>query len=151
MCVSKPRSSAELRIMDWSSDVCSCYIVFSEPAVGVERGNGKGRAGKVLGAELVGRVQIAADDLGIKPRQTPFQRSVEDVLFAPQLGGVIGRGVVVVLAGRYQQRPAEQAGIVVLGNDRRQLILLRFEVRERSEERRVGKECVSTCRYRGSP
>src|SRR3546814_19872533 len=26
-----------------------------------------------------------------------------------------------------------------------------FEEVERSEERRVGKECASTCRYRGSP
>src|SRR3546814_11542828 len=29
--------------------------------------------------------------------------------------------------------------------------LLRYRYRIRSEERRVGKECVSTCRSRGSP
>src|SRR3546814_5255824 len=28
---------------------------------------------------------------------------------------------------------------------------VRFDVRDRSEERRVGKECVSACRYRWSP
>src|SRR3546814_13628843 len=29
--------------------------------------------------------------------------------------------------------------------------MLRLEEKQRSEERRVGKECVSTCRYRWSP
>src|SRR3546814_14951640 len=30
-------------------------------------------------------------------------------------------------------------------------LLIIFDRRDRSEERRVGKECVSTCRYRWSP
>src|SRR3546814_17669619 len=37
------------------------------------------------------------------------------------------------------------------GIDPRQKEKLRFATKARSEERRVGKECVSTCRSRGSP
>src|SRR3546814_12707403 len=35
--------------------------------------------------------------------------------------------------------------------DYQRIIALRTDAADRSEERRVGKECVSTCRSRGSP
>src|SRR3546814_1103016 len=44
----------------------------------------------------------------------------------------------------HQQRPQEDLL-------REFYVLLRRAVRNRSEERRVGKECVSTCRSRWSP
>src|SRR3546814_11515904 len=40
--------------------------------------------------------------------------------------------------------------LVLVGPDRR-LLVIDEEARHRSEERRVGKECVSTCRSRWSP
>src|SRR3546814_4561608 len=46
-----------------------------------------------------------------------------------------------IVAGRCRRSSASHAG-----RD-----LLAFQKQERSEERRVGKECVSTCRSRWSP
>src|SRR3546814_17119762 len=52
------------------------------------------------------------------------------------------------IAGFLRERLAEK--IVELRDDRQRIILERREM-NRSEERRVGKECVSTCRSRWSP
>src|SRR3546814_7382292 len=56
--------------------------------------------------------------------------------FAMTLVDPLGRG-----AGRKDRRDRERLGVAVGGH----------RVRPRSEERRVGNECVSTCRSRGSP
>src|SRR3546814_16619563 len=64
--------------------------------------------------------------------------------FGPLVGEVLaaidreGRGALVLL-GEAHRSEAEQA----------EALLAR--IRQRSEERRVGKECVSTCRSRWSP
>src|SRR3546814_1404310 len=92
----KQKTAYEMRISDWSSDVCSSDLV----AVG-------------------GGERLDAGARGV----------VEDVL----------RG----------QRPAR--GLAV-GAQAERLVGLRAEpLHQRSEERRVGKECVSTCRSRWSP
>src|SRR3546814_17806892 len=55
-------------------------------------------------------------------------------------------------AHRTQQRIAKPVVIGILGNQRRQRFLISGKQPERrSEERRVGTECVSTCRSRWSP
>src|SRR3546814_6272518 len=86
----KQKTAYEMRISDWSSDVCSSDL-FGLGAGGVERF----AAGRLVG-QLVGGGNILAHQL---------------------LELILDRGIV---AGR-------------------------------SEERRVGKECVSTCRSRWSP
>src|SRR3546814_13607707 len=48
----------------------------------------------------------------------------------------------IVLATNYSKRPIESQNAQSGGH---------WDVVDRSEERRVGKECVSTCRSRGSP
>src|SRR3546814_13906575 len=57
----------------------------------------------------------------------------------------------VVVINKYERRGAEDA----LRDVRRQMArnreLFHVDLEERSEERRVGKECVSTCRSRWSP
>src|SRR3546814_8137256 len=83
----KQKTAYEMRISDWSSDVCSSDLV---AAIGVERG--------------LGRLVAFGDDRG------------DAAGGGEELGG--------------------------LGVDDRQI---------RSEERRVGKECVRTCRSRWSP
>src|SRR3546814_3644389 len=90
----KQKTAYEMRISDWSSDVCSSDLQ--------------------LGQSLV----IAAGDLTQK--------------------------VDLPLIGAYQVANAlVSAGLVIAtGGDAAQT---------RSEERRVGKECVSTCRSRWSP
>src|SRR3546814_5297762 len=85
----KQKTAYEMRISDWSSDVCSSDLI--------GRGN-----------ERAEQVNLLADE-----RRPP------DLRRAQAIGG---------------------AGF---GEDRQDA--------ERSEERRVGKECVSTCRSRWSP
>src|SRR3546814_4816481 len=89
----KQKTAYEVRISDWSSDVCS--------------------------SDLVGRLGLFH-----RPRQQ-LQRDVLDP------GMILRRLAVLLLKVRNEN--------------------LRGRRVERSEERRVGKECVSTCRSRWSP
>src|SRR3546814_7839128 len=94
----KQKTAYEMRISDWSSDVCSSDLV--------------GRAIAPPGVEPRGRgMEIAAE---IDPR----------------------------IAGPERIQRIDFHGRVA--DDLEQLLV-------RSEERRVGKECVSTCRSRWSP
>src|SRR3546814_2542588 len=96
--VFKQKTAYEMRISDWSSDVCSSDLEARHPA---------GRAG------------------------APCRRGD-------------GRGVRLGLGRDHLQGKAARS--------RRDLLPdLRGGARARSEERRVGKECVSTCRSRWSP
>src|SRR3546814_2822014 len=87
----KQKTAYEMRISDWSSDVCSSDLRAAALAAG--------------GAERVERRVIALRDIAALRR---------------------------VDRRRGHQRAGE-------------------EIDQRSEERRVGKECVSTCRSRWSP
>src|SRR3546814_3137844 len=103
----KQKTAYEMRISDWSSDVCSSDLV-----------NGSGNAGQYEG-QANGSLATAEDDgdmVTCTPRScngsmrtTPCQIAVDD--------------------------SASRACATSI----------------RSEERRVGKECVSTCRSRWSP
>src|SRR3546814_4690132 len=98
----KQKTAYEMRISDWSSDVCSSDLL----------------------------------DLG-EIRAEHFRRHVE------------GRA------------PGDRRRFQILGHVEGELVLADLEIEvalqrlelpaERSEERRVGKECVSTCRSRWSP
>src|SRR3546814_7037858 len=85
----KQKTAYEMRISDWSSDVCSSDL-----------------EAQVQKLQLAGVAEVEADCLGIG--EDPAGLMVDE--------------------GRYDER-----------------------VDPRSEERRVGKECVSTCRSRWSP
>src|SRR3546814_5912845 len=93
----KQKTAYELRISDWSSDVCSSDLLSGQPAAGDARG------------------EVEAVEAEIRA-----QRRVHHI---------VG-----------EQRTD-------LGVDHH----LRATGANRSEERRVGKECVSTCRSRWSP
>src|SRR3546814_5244978 len=94
----KQMTAYEMRISDWSSDVCSSDLV---PEEGASRFR--------LGADEVIDLELGAD--------------------VDAAHGVVHQHDLGVGA----QRAGEQHLLLV-----------------RSEERRVGKECVSTCRYRWS-
>src|SRR3546814_2676838 len=81
----KQKTAYEMRISDWSSDVCS--------------------------SDLAARSAVA-----------------RPLIAARRIGRAVGRG-----------------------RDRHAAVVLAVLIRGRSEERRVGKECVSTCRSRWSP
>src|SRR3546814_12090975 len=104
----KQKTAYEMRISDWSSDVCSSDL---QPGR-------RDRVEKIAGAARDHARQQGAGGVDVRHHvDLPFQR--------PQF---VGRGRGVVEIGVH----AADAGI-------------------RSEERRVGKECVSTCRSRWSP
>src|SRR3546814_7989856 len=97
----KQKTAYELRISDWSSDVCSSDL--------------PDQPDEVLGAAG----QLEADQVGP-------QQALEDL---PPPGQLLEQ-----LGGRERDVQVEPDPQV-----------------RRSEERRVGKECVSTCRSRWSP
>src|SRR3546814_7565494 len=90
----KQKTAYEMRISDWSSDVCSSDL--------------------------------------------PAQREAH-----------AGGGDVEILARLHRQHPGD-AAFVETRLDREE-DAEHHDHDDRSEERRVGKECVSTCRYRWSP
>src|SRR3546814_15113427 len=99
----KQKTAYEMRISDWSSDVCSSDL----PEAFLDR--------LFAGHDAVGTVP---DD----ERAAAF----------------VGADPVLRRAGFLEDIAGFDAGLFDIGDD------------ERSEERRVGKECVSTCRYRWS-
>src|SRR3546814_16414042 len=115
----KQKTAYEMRISDWSSDVCSSDL--------------RGAQRVEVGCAAVQQdVRLASHDAGGRARDVE-QHHVEAVAgrFVPPRIGVGGVGRAQVRVGADAQ-PREG-------------------VAPRSEERRVGKECVSTCRSRGSP
>src|SRR3546814_9837890 len=88
----KQNTAYEVRISDWSSDVCSSDLFV----------DGRGRGDALVEARRLDEAQMHVDH-------------------RPRVAGVHHLQIVIV------------------------------DAFERSEERRVGKECVSTCRYRWSP
>src|SRR3546814_16728082 len=103
------RTAYEMRMSDWSSDVCSSDLLAA--------------LDRVL-EHMADRRATAVVDLRQRRRQ--------------------GRGVDA-LGDQIRQHAAQRRVL----HDRRELAKQRDQVR--SEERRVGKECVSTCRSRGRP
>src|SRR3546814_7568271 len=111
----KQRTAYEMRISDWSSDVCSSDL----PAPG-DSGDvcvGKMTAQRQRGAS----VQLADPRLG-----------------HPENGADLGQRELLEVVER-------QDDLVPLGQ------VVDRGAQQRSEERRVGTECVSTCRSRWSP
>src|SRR3546814_13914677 len=110
-----------MRISDWSSDVCSSDLVFF-PLVDGPRW-ARGEAGGVE-AMLAQPWQIHHEG---------FFEVAENFLFDP---------FEVVIMAALLEFAAQHIFPVAAPLDL---------VEQRSEERRVGKECVSTCRSRWSP
>src|SRR3546814_1880336 len=101
----KQKTAYEMRISDWSSDVCSSDLMRSSAGVIQEQAN------------------LALTDL----------RAVLGVLRDPGTGELLSK---------------PQPGF---GDIEELIDEARLAGMSRSEERRVGKECVSTCRSRWSP
>src|SRR3546814_4985028 len=105
---SKQKTAYEMRISDWSSDVCS-------------------------------------SDLATPPGQPA-------PVVVLQLQGAVGPATTEYLRRGLADANARRAAAVVLRIDTPGgLASSMRDIVRRSEERRVGKECVSTCRSRWSP
>src|SRR3546814_11403895 len=117
-----------MRISDWSSDVCSSDLLRDAPDTYF--------------------VQLARDN-----HNAPLIRAGEIVVAdqgGPQWGGWLpteGGLFVIEYRGGLNDYPDQRYPRV--SHDIVQTF--RDHKGRRSEERRVGKECVSTCRSRGSP
>src|SRR3546814_16085408 len=113
-----------MRISDWSSDVCSSDLRWRKAAKRVDR------------------------PLAIMAR--PVQRIGNRLGRFQEAEGMGEIGVARALARhRLTPEPAVRVAAPRIGEDHRQRHLAVAKVR--SEERRGGKECVSTCRSRWSP
>src|SRR3546814_18118614 len=134
-----------MRISDWSSDVCSSDL-FTEAIVG----KAKSSRGDFTASEddnvLVTGVAQDKNALGFfgfayYEENTSRLNAVKIKLNAD--APAIGPSAAAVIDGSYQplSRP-----IFIYVNAK-----AAKEKPQRSEERRVGKECVSTCRSRWSP
>src|SRR3546814_14720640 len=124
-----------MRISDWSSDVCSPDL-----------------AG--IAIDGVPRQITAEGDLaGISRRQVAAVLGV-DRAAADRIIGPVRDEDMEVRIERERLGCAGQRRAVAIHADparRGELLLGLLDLRRRSEERRVGKECVSTCRSRWSP
>src|SRR3546814_19365582 len=111
-----------MRVGDWSSDGCS-----SDLQVFVT-------AGYRGALELVRRTLLRAGDLG----------------WYEDPGYILARQFLERAGMRLEPVPVDEEGLNV-GIGQRRAARARFVVVTRSEERRVGNECVSTFRSRWSP
>src|SRR3546814_14203181 len=112
-----------MRISDWSSDVCSSDLFFDQVARDL--------------------LDVAADiaDLGELRRLDLDEGGVGQL-------GQAARNLCLAAARRADHQDILGAHLVAqFGRE----LLAAPAVAQRSEERRVGKECVSTCRSRWSP
>src|SRR3546814_20768867 len=108
-----------MRISDWSSDVCSSYLLFT--------GRGAGEYGLALFQPSDRRIRRPGQDGGQEDsRQFLVRRASYDI------------------AGRLRHRGPGSTGY-------RSRLIQGCAPDPRSDERRVGKECVSQCRSRWSP
>src|SRR3546814_16738206 len=103
----KQKTAYEMRISDWSSDVCSSDLSSANCA----------------------------------PR-SPMKRPPKPAMSAP----ISGRKTIAAYI-----RPSALHHVDVGDRDRAAVAEVDDQDGERSEERRVGKECVRTCRSRWSP
>src|SRR3546814_2414056 len=106
LCFFKQKTAYEMRISDWSSDVCS-------------------------------------SDLKLRPDLAP--KHVEQITALANEGFYDGVVFHRVIPG-FMAQGGDPTGTGMSGSERTNL-----PAEFRTEERRVGKECVSTCRSRWSP
>src|SRR3546814_16752255 len=113
----KQKTAYEMRISDWSSDVCSSDLRLQVVEVAVEDAK----------IEIQAVIEPLALDAGL-PRFDVLR--LEHEVGAIERCGVEAAALVAACVGRIQRD------------------VLDPEILQRSEERRVGKEWVSTGRYR---
>src|SRR3546814_19073095 len=112
-----------MRISDWSSDVCSSDL---EAARAGDAGRGFAVVAQEVRA-LALRSANASKDIGTIIKQSG-EKVKSGVALVSETGAVLNRIVEAIAA--------------VAGQ---------LDEIEGSEERRVGKECVRTCKFRGEP
>src|SRR3546814_19048760 len=139
-----------MRISDWSSDVCSSDLIRTlgrfnvrgerrEGRVGIWVDRGGGREEKIgaIGVRIRHWVSFHGFALNVDPDLDHFAGIVPCGIAEHGVTSLTALGLPVSMAEVDAALKASFRDVFGGGG--------------RSEERRVGKECGSTCRYRGSP
>src|SRR3546814_16745094 len=130
----KQKTAYEMRISDWSSDVCSSDL----PAV---------RAGSVGDDTAFGTRGHRIDDLLLGCRRDQ-ERTGDCARLTQRCSKAADRGR---LAGRQARLECLVLWCHRASSHCVERVMRSGVARRRSEERRVGKECARTCRYRWWP
>src|SRR3546814_2412354 len=162
----KQKTAYEVRISDWSSDVCSsdlkalrrkyrspCPMAEEPPVILVLNGPNLNLLGlrepEIYGHDtlddIAGRLEDRARELGVSVdcRQSNHEGHLIDWLHEANARGA---KAVILNPGGYTHTS------VAIGRAIKSITVPVIAVHlSRSEERRVGKECVSKCRSGGSP
>src|SRR3546814_13475253 len=136
-----------MRISDWSSDVCSSDLLDLARQIEVAR---------------LGAAELARAGARQRARRHQFDYAVHarhradtlpNLVAQPLALRIVGRAALDEYGGRFLAAGGgDREGSDVAGLEAGKLLDRPFDVlRPRSEERRVGKECVSTCRSRWAP
>src|SRR3546814_18287802 len=120
-----------MRISDWSSDVCSSDL----------------KALVSGGAPLNPEIGVFFHSIGLTLLQGYGQTEAGPVISCNRPSAGIKMDTVGPPLMNTEVKIADDGEILVRG----ELVMKGYWRNQRSEERRVGKECVSTCRFRWSP
>src|SRR3546814_17414624 len=112
----------------------------------IDRAAGEGAVIDVERREL--DLRFANRVIGDRRRTARREAGVVEAIDVALADAVDGEGVAAVVAAKARDAILTAAGVVAIEADAR---VEADDVADRSEERRVGKECVSTCRSRWSP
>src|SRR3546814_13534861 len=130
--VFKHKTAYEMRISDWSSDVCSSDLLVGRNVVKAEPVALCSIQPLIITQRLLKHIE-GAHDIGLDERARAIDGTV-DMTLRRQMRDHVRLEI--------RHQASDQPLIADVASD---------EAITRSEERRVGKECVSTCSSRWSP
>src|SRR3546814_14959567 len=126
-------------ISDWSSDVCSSDLR-QKNRCRASGGEAQHRSGRSLAGPPRGRPSAWTTSRRVGPGY-PKGSAVPERLAGHLFDGAAGKPHVLELVVAELRQVGALLGLALPGG----------QAGDRSEERRVGQECVSTCRSRWSP
>src|SRR3546814_9471612 len=136
----------EMRSSDWSSDVCSSVLKTVEirgpQIVGTLTNDQQFTTFAPEDPQLVERLQSKGVRFDAKPEE---QSSILMMILYNTIPFLLILGIWIFVIRQMQNGSGK--GAMGFGQSRAKLLT----EKQRSEARRVGKECVSTCRSRWSP
>src|SRR3546814_15600447 len=140
----KQKTAYEMRISDWSSDVCSSDLTGESISLRERAEHDQVRVAVEPGAHVRSQGDVQVLEVRLIERDNHrARRGRQERLDLTRLQHRAGR--IIRIGDEYQRH-------VRIGGKRarecRQIMAVRLCIGRRSEERRVGKEWVSTCKTR---